>query len=89
MQVLEWYLCGITGLAVVLTVCDKIAAKCRMRRIPEATLFTVSLLGGSAAMYLCMLLIRHKTKHKRFMLGLPALVLLQMLIGLFVYNSIK
>ena len=77
MQVLEWYLCGISGLAVILTAVDKIAAKCRARRIPEATLFTVSLLGGSAAMYLCMLLIRHKTKHKRFMLGLPVILMVQ------------
>ncbi len=77
MPVLEWYLCGISALAVILTLYDKIAAKCRARRVPEATLFAVSLLGGSAAMYLTMLLIRHKTKHKRFMLGLPAIVMVQ------------
>ncbi len=77
MQPFEWYLCGISVLAVILTLYDKIAAKCRGRRVPEATLFAVSLLGGSAAMYLVMLLIRHKTKHKRFMLGLPAIVIVQ------------
>ncbi len=77
MQVFEWYLCGISALAVILTLYDKIAAKCHISRAPEATLFAVSLLGGSAAMYLSMLLIRHKTKHKRFMLGLPAIVIVQ------------
>lgn len=77
MQPFEWYLCAISALAVILTLYDKIAAKCRVSRVPEATLFAVSLLGGSAATYLCMLLIRHKTKHKRFMLGLPAIVIMQ------------
>lgn len=77
MQPFEWYLCGISVLAVILAVSDKIAAKCRISRVPEATLFVVSLLGGSAAMYLTMLLIRHKTKHKRFMLGLPAILIAQ------------
>ncbi len=77
MQIVEWYLCIVSGLAVILTVYDKIAAKCRISRVPEATLFVVSLLGGSAATYLVMLLIRHKTKHKRFMLGLPAILIVQ------------
>ncbi|MBQ7038140.1 MAG: DUF1294 domain-containing protein [Clostridia bacterium] len=77
MQPMYWYLCVISAIAVILAVCDKIAAKCRARRVPELTLFVVSLLGGSAAMYLAMLFIRHKTKHKRFMLGLPAIILAQ------------
>ena len=77
MQPCGWYLCVLSGLSLLLTVYDKIAAKCRLRRVPEVTLFTVSLLGGSAATYLTMLLIRHKTKHKRFMLGLPAMIIAQ------------
>lgn len=77
MQAYEWYLCGISAFAAILALYDKIAAKCHARRVPEATLFAVSLLGGSAAMYLVMLLIRHKTKHKRFMLGLPAILVAQ------------
>lgn len=77
MQPFHWYLCAVSVLAVILTVYDKIAAKCRISRVPEATLFAVSLLGGSAATYLVMLLIRHKTRHKRFMLGLPAIVIVQ------------
>ena len=77
MQPMYRYLCVISVIAVILTVCDKIAAKCRARRVPELTLFVVSLLGGSAAMYLAMLFIRHKTKHKRFMLGLPAILIMQ------------
>ena len=77
-----WYLIGISACAILLTVYDKCAAKTRGRRTPEKTLFLVALLGGSAAMYLCMLLIRHKTKHKRFMLGLPVLIAAQVTLWL-------
>lgn len=77
MPVSEWYLCAISAIAVILTVYDKIAAKCRASRVPETILFAVSMLGGSAATYLVMLLIRHKTKHKRFMLGLPLMLIIQ------------
>ena len=63
--------------AVILTVTDKSRAQKRAWRIPESTLFVVSALGGSAAMLLVMLLIRHKTKHPKFMLGLPLMICLQ------------
>ena len=59
----------INVLAVVFCVADKIKARKRMRRISEKTLFTVSFLGGAVGMYVTMLIIRHKTKHKRFMFG--------------------
>ncbi len=70
------YLC-FSVLAVCLTVYDKYAAAKKRCRIPEKTLFLVSLCGGSLAMYITMLVIRHKTKHKRFMLGLPVIALAQ------------
>lgn len=64
-------------LAVCLTVYDKYAAKRKKARIPEKTLFLTALFGGSLAMYITMLVIRHKTKHKRFMIGLPVIALAQ------------
>lgn len=77
MPPLGWYLIGITAFAVLLTILDKLAAKRRGQRVPETALFVTALLGGSGGMYLAMLFIRHKTKHKRFMLGLPAILLAQ------------
>lgn len=75
--VIPW-LAVISIISVALTVYDKYASKHRRRsRIPERLLFLSALLGGSIAMYLTMLLIRHKTKHKRFMFGIPAVILLQ------------
>ena len=61
-----------------LTVFDKHAAKKHPdRRVRETTLFAVSALGGSASMLLTMCLIRHKTLHKRFMIGIPLIIVFQ------------
>ena len=46
-------------------------------RVPEATLLILSALGGSVAMLLTMLLVRHKTKKAKFMVGIPAIIVLQ------------
>lgn len=76
-QILAWYLPGISLLSVVVTIADKRKAKKGAWRIPEATLLWLAALGGSVAMYLTMHLIRHKTKHLKFMLGIPVIFLLQ------------
>lgn len=77
MRIFLIYLAAVSAVAIILTVNDKCCAKRKRSRVPEAVLFLVALLGGCAAMYLTMLLIRHKTLHKRFMLGLPAILLVQ------------
>ena len=46
-------------------------------RTPEKSLFIWSLLGGSLAMFITMRIIRHKTKHVSFMVGIPAIFILQ------------
>ena len=63
--------------AVTVTCYDKAAAKRAPRsRVPEATLMLIAALLGSFAMYATMKLIRHKTLHKKFMIGIPLLMLL-------------
>ncbi|MBO4383801.1 MAG: DUF1294 domain-containing protein [Clostridia bacterium] len=62
--------------ASALTVRDKLAAKAGDRRIPERTLMLIGACFGSFAMFATMLIIRHKTKHAKFMLGLPVLMIL-------------
>lgn len=71
------YLAVISLIAFFLTLHDKRAAKKRNWRVKERTLLLVSALGGSVSMLLTMLAIRHKTKHVRFMVGIPAMMLLQ------------
>lgn len=68
------YLSAVSLFAVIICIADKIFAIKGMWRISEKMLFTVSAMGGAAAMYITMLFIRHKTKHKRFMIGLPLII---------------
>ena len=74
---LGWFaLLSLVGM--VLTVYDKWAAVHRPRhRVREATLLGVGALGGAGIMFLVMKAIHHKTLHRRFMIGLPMLFLLQ------------
>ena len=71
------YLALINLIAAVVCAADKKCAKKKKRRVPEAVLFELSLLGGSVGMLVTMLAVRHKTKHLKFMLGIPAILLLQ------------
>ncbi len=71
------YILLISIVTVTLTVYDKIAAKKRAFRISEATLILCGIFGGAVAELITMLIIRHKTRHIKFMLGLPAIILLQ------------
>jgi len=75
------YFAVISLAAVFLTCSDKLAAKHRPKnRVPEAILFFTAAAGGALAMYISMLIIRHKTQHKRFMIGLPLIILLQVVL---------
>ena len=75
-KLLMIYFAVISLVAVVMTIADKAKAKRDAWRIPEATLMTVGLFGGALAMYITMKTIRHKTKHKKFMIGLPLEIVL-------------
>ena len=80
------YYISISIPSVIITVYDKIAAIKKVVRIPERTLMTFSALGGAAAMYVTMKPIRHKTLHKKFMIGLPVFIILHtLIIGLSYY----
>ena len=71
------YLAVINVMAVILTLHDKSAARRRKWRVKENTLLLVSVLGGSIAMLLTMRIIRHKTQRKKFMIGIPVIIVLQ------------
>lgn len=56
---------------------DKFKAKKNLWRIPEATLMTVAVLGGSVGSLIGMYTVRHKTKHLKFTLGIPLILAVQ------------
>ena len=72
------YIAIISIVAICVTVYDKWAAKKRPKeRTRESTLLLLSALGGSVAMLLTMYSIRHKTKHMKFMIGIPLIIAVQ------------
>ena len=77
MEILLIYLAAISFLSLVVCYYDKRAARRKRQRISEKTLLLLSALGGAAVMYMTMCIIRHKTKHTKFMLGLPLIILVQ------------
>lgn len=56
---------------------DKQRARKNAFRIPEATLFSVAIVGGSIGSIIGMFLFRHKTKHWYFLVGMPLILLIQ------------
>lgn len=82
------YLILINIVAVIITVIDKFNAIAHKRRISEKTLLSVAALGGSVAMFVTMLLIRHKTKHPKFMFGIPLIIIMQLLLAVFILERI-
>lgn len=74
------YLIVINILSMIITIYDKAAAKNGKQRVREKTLFVYAFLGGGIMMYLTMLVIRHKTKHTSFMVGIPLIIILQCIV---------
>lgn len=68
----------ISAISSAVTVYDKWAASHRPGgRIRESSLLALAIVGGSAAMLLTMLAIRHKTRHVKFMAGIPLILIIQ------------
>jgi uncharacterized membrane protein YsdA (DUF1294 family) len=72
------YIAAISLISAIACIYDKLISKKNKveLRIPEKTLLILSLIGGSVAMYLTMQMTRHKTKHAKFMIGIPLIMLL-------------
>ena len=87
MRLLLYYFVVISLFSCVITVHDKLAAKRHARRVPERVLLLFAALGGSLSMYVTMLLIRHKTRHAKFMIGIPIIIVVQICLVLFLLRK--
>ena len=82
MQALFIYLVLINAVSFLLMLVDKHKARKNLWRIPEATLMGAAAIGGSLGALAGMYLVRHKTKHLKFTVGIPVLLFLHILIGM-------
>ena len=76
-QLILLYLLIINAIGFVLMLVDKLKAKKNLWRIPEATLMTTAAMGGSIGALAGMYTFRHKTKHLKFTLGIPLILIVQ------------
>lgn len=83
MKYLLLYLLIINALGFLLMLIDKLKAKKNRWRIREATLMTVAALGGSVGSLLGMYTVRHKTRHMKFVVGIPVILVVQILAAVF------
>lgn len=84
-KILFFYFALISIFAVIITITDKRNAIKGKRRISEDFLLTTGLIGGSLAEFITMKIIHHKTKHKKFMIGLPIEIVLQVVFVILIF----
>ena len=77
------YLLLINAAGFLVMLYDKYLAKNNLWRIPEKTLLGIAVFGGSIGCLLGMYTVRHKTKHFKFTIGIPVILVLQIVVAVF------
>ena len=75
------YLLIVNAVSFLLMLADKQKAKKKLWRIPESTLLLSAAIGGSIGSLAGMYTFRHKTKHLKFILGIPAILAAQIAVA--------
>lgn len=89
-MLLTIYLVLVNAIAFLLMLIDKQKAKKKKWRIPEATLIGSAAIGGSIGALAGMYTFRHKTKHPKFTIGVPVILVLQLILaGVIIWFLIK
>ena len=82
------YLLAINGITFFTYGIDKLNAKRSKWRIPESTLLVMAVIGGSVGAWLGMKVWHHKTMHKKFKYGVPAIFFIQVaLVGYVIFKG--
>ncbi len=80
-----YYLLAVNIYSFIVMGLDKWKAKNKAYRVSENTLLLNAILGGSFGSILGMYIFHHKTKKKKFFIGIPIIIILQILL----YFNIK
>ncbi len=83
------YLLIINAVGIFFMLADKQKAKKKQWRIPEATLMGIAAVGGSVGVLIGMYAFRHKTKHAKFYIGVPLLLIFQIGLAVLYLNYVK
>ena len=85
---LAYYLLAINAVTFIIYGIDKYKAKNAKWRIPEATLLLMTVIGGSVGAWLGMKVWHHKTMHKKFKYGIPAILLIQIALMAYLHMNL-
>ena len=78
------YVLCINAVTFVLYALDKIKAKAGVWRISEFALMLLAVIGGSVGALLAMIVCRHKIRVPKFKFGIPAIIILQIIVFYFI-----
>jgi uncharacterized membrane protein YsdA (DUF1294 family) len=81
--IIIYYLLVINAVAFIVYGIDKLKARKGRWRIPESTLLLLAIVGGSVGAWFGMKAWHHKTMHLKFKYGLPAILLLQLALAVY------
>lgn len=82
------YLFLVNAAGLLFMLADKHRARKKQWRIPEATLMGIAAMGGSIGALLGMYAFRHKTRHPKFYIGIPVLLVMQLCLAILLYQMI-
>ncbi|MGH4052316.1 MAG: DUF1294 domain-containing protein [Clostridium sp.] len=89
MKLFLYYFLIINLYGIFVMYSDKKKSRKGKWRTPENTLFTIAIVYGALGIFMGMRLFRHKTKHNKFVIGIPAILIVQILIFLkYIYKVI-
>ena len=88
LKVIEAWLVFINIFTFAAYALDKYKAVHHAWRIPERTLILLAAIGGSVGALAAMYMVRHKTKHNKFRIGVPAILIIQFILAYTVYNYV-
>lgn len=83
MKFLITYLLIVNAAAFLVMTVDKLLSKKNAWRVPERTLMLLAAIGGSIGVLIAMYTVRHKTRHVKFFLGVPAILAAQICLVLY------
>ena len=87
MKVILLYLLIMNAAGFLVMTADKLFAKSGAWRVPENNLLGIAAFGGSIGVWLAMYIVRHKTRHAKFVIGVPLILVCQ--IGMILYFILR
>ena len=80
MKFLLYYILAINLYGIFVMYSDKNKSQKGRWRTPESTIFTIAAAFGALGIFMGMRLFRHKTKHKKFVIGIPLILIVELFI---------